>query len=226
MGIFVASLDLGQLQDYSALIILEVHGTPSRVVFDQRLDRESPVQVLPVQFMDIRHIERFPLGTKYKQIAQMVTDRVKRVPRPCYFCVDETGVGVSVIESLLNLKPHGITITAGREAIRTAPDKYHVPKRDLIAQAQVRLQNDTLRIAQTLPHAQLLVSEMLAFRVKISATGHDSYEAWREKEHDDLVLAAAMGCWFAEECFRNIHAAIQEALMAAATPQDYTVSII
>lgn len=30
------------------------------------------------------------------------------------------------------------------------------------------------------------------------ATGHDSYEAWRDGDHDDLVLSLAMACWFAE----------------------------
>jgi hypothetical protein len=25
-----------------------------------------------------------------------------------------------------------------------------------------------------------------------SATGHDSYEAWRERDHDDLALAVAL----------------------------------
>lgn len=28
---------------------------------------------------------------------------------------------------------------------------------------------------------------------------HDSYEAWRERGHDDLVLALALACWRAEQ---------------------------
>jgi hypothetical protein len=43
-----------------------------------------------------------------------------------------------------------------------------------------------------------LRAELLNFRVKINlASGHDSYEAWREGDHDDLVLAAAMAVWSA-----------------------------
>jgi len=30
------------------------------------------------------------------------------------------------------------------------------------------------------------------------ATGHDSYEAWREGDHDDIVLSLAVACWSAE----------------------------
>jgi len=26
-------------------------------------------------------------------------------------------------------------------------------------------------------------------------TAHDSYEHWRETDHDDLVLATALACW-------------------------------
>ncbi len=34
-------------------------------------------------------------------------------------------------------------------------------------------------------------------KINIS-TAHDSYEAWREGDHDDLVLAVAMACWAGE----------------------------
>jgi excisionase family DNA binding protein len=44
--------------------------------------------------------------------------------------------------------------------------------------------------------ADVLMRELLAFRVKINLqTEHDSYEAWREKDHDDLVLAVALAVW-------------------------------
>jgi hypothetical protein len=40
---------------------------------------------------------------------------------------------------------------------------------------------------------------MATFKVKINiATGSESFEAWRQKDHDDLVLAVAMPGWFAE----------------------------
>ena len=62
---------------------------------------------------------------------------------------------------------------------------------------QVLLQNSRLRIAEGLSLAETLKKELLNFRVKIDPkTAHDSYEHWREGDHDDLVLAAAMACWF------------------------------
>ncbi len=38
-----------------------------------------------------------------------------------------------------------------------------------------------------LPEAALLVQELLNFQVKITAAGNDTYRAWREGQHDDLV---------------------------------------
>ncbi len=35
------------------------------------------------------------------------------------------------------------------------------------------------------------------------ATAHDSYEAWREGDHDDLVLSVAMACWAGERFLRK-----------------------
>lgn len=57
-----------------------------------------------------------------------------------------------------------------------------------------------LRIAASLPHAKTLVDELRAFRVKIDPlTANDSYSAWREKDHDDMVLSVALAVWLAEK---------------------------
>jgi hypothetical protein len=40
---------------------------------------------------------------------------------------------------------------------------------------------------------------LLSFLVKIDpVTAHDSYSAWRERDHDDLVLATALCTWWWE----------------------------
>jgi len=45
----------------------------------------------------------------------------------------------------------------------------------------------------------VLTRELLNFQVKINDLAHDSYGAWREGTHDDLVLAVALACWAAEQ---------------------------
>src|SRR5918994_323586 len=61
----------------------------------------------------------------------------------------------------------------------------------------------------------LLREELLTFRRKVSlATGHDTYEHWRESDHDDLVLACALACWWA----RRVATRPRPTAIAAPTP--------
>jgi hypothetical protein len=62
-----------------------------------------------------------------------------------------------------------------------------------------------LKIAPALREAKTLTKELQTFRVKVSlAKANESFEAWRERDHDDLVLAVAMAVWLAERPLRNI----------------------
>jgi hypothetical protein len=38
---------------------------------------------------------------------------------------------------------------------------------------------------------------MAAFQVKITAAGNETFESWRERDHDDMVLAVVLACWAA-----------------------------
>ncbi len=44
-----------------------------------------------------------------------------------------------------------------------------------------------------------MIKELQNFKIKFTRAGNDTYEAWRESDHDDLVLAAAMAAWFGEK---------------------------
>ena len=76
---------------------------------------------------------------------------------------------------------------------------YNVPKRDLASTMQVLLQTGRLKVAAALPEAATLVQELLAFQVKITPQGHDTYGTWREGAHDDLVLTVVLTCWDGEQ---------------------------
>jgi hypothetical protein len=82
-------------------------------------------------------------------------------------------------------------------AVHAGHRQDQLPKRDLATTLQVLFQTERLKIAEGLPLAEVLMRELLAFRVKINLqTGHDSYGAWRERDHDDLVLAVALACYW------------------------------
>jgi hypothetical protein len=44
----------------------------------------------------------------------------------------------------------------------------------------------------------VLRQELLGFEVRITSAGNDTYGAWREGTHDNLVLAVALACWYGE----------------------------
>lgn len=196
-------LDLGQAQDYTALAILE------------QSDDDPPVY-------RARHLERFRLGTSYPDIVARVaaimadrrlvrlhaTTRSEPMPdgRPRLLAeakpllvVDATGVGRAVVDQLeaAGMLPIRVTISGGSTVHRNGRE-CTVPKRDLVGILQVVLQADRLHVAEALPEAGTLIKELMAFRVKINSHAHDSYGAWRDGEHDDLVLAVAMAAWYAE----------------------------
>ena len=185
MTTFVAGLDLGQTTDPSALEILERDAEGGKPRYD------------------VRHVERFPLGTSYPAIVQAVKARLERVPGSPKLVVDGTGVGRAVVDMFREAMPRvvvPVTIHGGERATFNRDDGYlHVPKRDLVGVVQVLLQNKRLRLAKGLPEVEVLTNELRTFKVKIDpATAHDSYGAWREGAHDDLVLALAVAAWYAE----------------------------
>jgi hypothetical protein len=153
----------------------------------------------------LRHLERFELGTKYTDIIQKVRQILLREPiksrlKRTRLLVDKTGVGAAVVDGFwqAGVRPISVTIHGGSN-ITPEPHGYRVPKRNLVAAAQVLLQSGRLKIAESLPEAQTLKKELLNFRQKIDPkTAHDSYEHWREGDHDDLVLATALAGWYRE----------------------------
>jgi hypothetical protein len=149
--------------------------------------------------LHIRHQERFR-DVLYQDVAERVRV-LTEVPEPgsrLALAVDATGVGASVVDMLRKsgLTLDAVTITDGDTESQHGWYHWRVPKRDLLGDLQVLLQSGRLKIACTLEHAETLRSELLNFRVKVNvSTGHDFYEAWREGDHDDLVLAGTLAAW-------------------------------
>jgi hypothetical protein len=154
----------------------------------------------------LRHLERYELGTKYDEIIKHVRKLLLREPlrrrlRHTALLVDKTGVGAAVVDHFwaAGVQPLSVTIHGGAKVMPEPPEVhgFRVPKRDLVSAVQVLLQNGRLKVAEGLELAPVLKKELLNFRVKIDPkTAHDSYEHWREGDHDDLVLATALACWY------------------------------
>jgi len=196
---FIVGVDLGQAVDYTAIAIIE------RVTTFTLLDSGD---VREDGHIHLRHLERPPLGTKYNVIVARTIDLLDRLPlaRDTPLVIDKSGVGTAVLDMFTEagLQPEAVTITGGDTVIRE-PHHYKVPKRDLVGHLVALNQTHRLKFAEGLDLVPALINELVNFKIKVNLkTGHDSYEAWRESVHDDMVLAVAVAVWYAENRPRPI----------------------
>lgn len=195
---YVVGVDLGQSQDYTAVCVVE--SGPSGV---------PAVATRPQRAYQLRYLSRLPLGTPYPEIVRQVLALLERAPltRAVPLVVDKTGVGAPVVDMFrvgvkpyAGVRPRAVTITGGESVQREDPFDLRVPKRHLASLLVALYQSRRLQMAPSLPLVRDLIEELKNFKVKVNlATGHDSYEAWRESIHDDLVLTVALACWYAEQ---------------------------
>jgi hypothetical protein len=175
MTAFFVGLDLAQPQESTALAVL------AREV----VARQTSYAV--------RHLERLPPGTPYPHMAREVSALLgSRDLRGCRLGVDQTAVGRAVA-SMFRPASAGavlaVLISAGHAVMRGEDGCTHVPKKELVSAVQALLQTRRLRVAAGLPLAAALSREMASFRAAVKLTGSEEELTWRERDHDDLVLA-------------------------------------
>ncbi len=212
-------VDLGQQRDYTAIsvtekVLLPTGGFAREPYFDWDTQRTRwhRVEETKPEYR-VRHLERPPLGTSYVEVVERILELLEALgDKELVLAVDTTGVGRPVADMLKaglldwlesnrrrEITTAWITITGGDSVTKVEGGGLRVPKRDLASAPLVLMQNGQLKIAEGLKLREALERELLNFKVKINiSTAHDSYEAWREGDHDDLVLCVALACWAGE----------------------------
>jgi hypothetical protein len=246
---YLIGLDLGRARDYTALCVAERRevgtGIKEPAPNTPRSD-DDPRPILRERMVgsyDVTHLERLPLGTPYTAVPDRLqlliqgltaVHQQRETASPGQYgrlvettlIVDQTGVGVAVVDVLraAGLTPVAVTIHGGDATTPVSSDEYRVPKRELAGVIQVLLQGRRLRIAEGLPQTAALTEELRNFKAKISLSGHDSYGAgadWREGNHDDLVLAVALACWYGESRPRPSHTYVSSYLDGPADDRSF-----
>src|SRR5216684_2488894 len=110
---YYVGLDLGQKGDPSAIAVVEewweAVGGVDRVTYELRTTRR----------LDVRYLERVPLGTPYPEVVEQVCDLVRspELKGRCVLVVDSTGVGAPVVDLLRRAPLEAwlvpVTITGG-----------------------------------------------------------------------------------------------------------------
>jgi len=245
---FYVGIDLGQVNDWTAVAVVEEPvwiGSEPAPDFDRtamwpidgRRGWTSVADLVPAQRdffrarsyagdrpdrppLMVRHLER----TRHRSYVQVADELAALLTRPplagaqVAVLVDATGVGRGVVDYLhhIGVRLCSITITGGNEVHGSVLSALSVPKRELVVATQIALQQGRLRIAAGLPEAATLTRELADYRVKISQSGHDTYNA-REGQHDDLVLAVSMTCWYRDYVAQHFDDAIAARRRPAAT---------
>jgi hypothetical protein len=175
---YLVGCDLGQAHDHTAVAVLERAGGG----------------------YDLRYLERFrdrPYPAVVAHVGELMAKLAKADDRPrgelpggilfappaAALAVDATGVGRPVCDLFRDARMPGrlvpITITGGLSVTADGRGGAHVPKKDLVACAQVLLQTRRLRVARELPLADVLVQELENFRVRITPAANEAFGDWR-----------------------------------------------
>ena len=187
-------LDLGQVQDFTAMAVVK------------RLDYDCALETYghdnPDAFIyELKYLKHWPLGTRYPQIVTDVREMASRTAllNRSRWVVDTTGVGTPIANELfeLNLNPLPILITAGNRPSWNGRTLC-VPKRDLIAALSQLLEKGLLKFPHDIQLQDELIAELINFTMRISRTGQDTYSPLRHSQHDDLVIALALACYYHE----------------------------
>ena len=171
---FIIGVHLGQAQDPTAIAVAEAQDPD----------------------IHVRHLERLPLGTPYPKVIECITALVEKLP-DASLVVDATGVGRAVLDHMAELEPVAVTITGGR---LTSYDgqMWRVPKKALLRPLVAATESGRLKVAKGLHEAEAFQRELLAFQRRITERGRSAFEG--VGAHDDLVIAAALVCWWAGSC--------------------------
>ena len=134
------------------------------------------------------------MGTPYPKVVERIGNLIDKLPG-AVLVVDATGVGRAVLDQMheAGLAPVAVTITGGRF---TSFDGNHwrVPKQALLRPLVAAMDAGWLKVAKGLPDAEALQVELQAFQRRITECGHDAFQG--VGEHDDLVIAVALACWW------------------------------
>jgi hypothetical protein len=183
---YVVGVDIGQVSDPTAIAVGE---------YNSRHPVPRPLK--------IRYLERVPLDTTYPRVVEYIAAMIRAEPLTrsnCDLVVDQTGVGRPLVDMLeaAKCRPAAVTITSGSEATEHAVREFRIPKSDLVAAVSCHLATETLKVAPELRDAAALRSELQSFEVR-ATTRSETYNA-ESGAHDDLVIAAALCCWWADHC--------------------------
>jgi len=178
---YIISLDPAQLNDYSALCVLEHTDTTYRIEW---LRRKRGVPYTEI----VAWAKKVFLNPRYR----------KDVSYPPVFTLDVGGVGMAIKDMLTvaGVPITGIQYTGGA-AVSRVGGNYHVSKSFIVGKFLAAWDEGRVLMPVGASFLTMFQSELRAFRGEMSAQGRARFEA-ETGEHDDLVMSVAQAVWWGE----------------------------
>jgi hypothetical protein len=180
---YVVSVDLGYARDHTALAL--VQNVESAEQDGARRPRYH-----------VRRLKRFPLRTETPEIIDYLCDFVQwpSLRDKIKLVVDGSGSGRPIYQEMARagLRPTPYVITAG-----SAATGNHVSKQVLVSRLKLCMEQRRMKVSPHLNLSTELQKEFQNFQAKLSPSGNWKYGA-AAGQHDDLVMAIAMGVHFFE----------------------------
>lgn len=179
MSIFIAGLSLGLADDYTTLAVVETFG-------------EYEIS----KIYNLRHLERFK-GIFSDKLAEQVAGFMSKKP------LEEN---TSIVNAhgfepkLAKAKLHSMTVNVIEDdTVIREESSYRVTKKELSANLQFLFIAERLRVKQNLPLSNIFIKKLLNYRLKDNSHDHENQKVSKEPNHDDLVLALALACWYGQK---------------------------
>lgn len=206
MKLNILGIDLGSsATDRTALSVAYVTPTKKTWVEQERdLTRSEYARYGAPFRYEVSHMQRLPLGTSTPDIVGMVSEVIERIPGDTLIVLDITATGKAALDpfqraGIRNLLPVSLV---GGDKLTESDKVLKVPKKDLIGNLKIAFEAGEMKIARSLPDAELLIRELTNFRMTHNIRNTGDLEEWREGESDDLVFAVALSCfggrWWSE----------------------------
>lgn len=151
----------------------------------------------------LRDLRQLPIDQSFTEQQQTVISVIKKIQKMRKHVVligDSTGLGKPQMHLLREeriCRVVGIWLTGG-STVGGSFDDITVPKVDIISAAQLALESRNITWNKRLDLANTFARELRGYRFKTRASGSTELGNHRgDSEHDDLVLAVSMGCWWA-----------------------------
>jgi hypothetical protein len=147
----------------------------------------------------IRRIVRLPRGMPYDQQVAAVRELFFQYQSP-KLIIDRTGVGLPICDMIVagGLQPVQVSLTSGDLVNQPEPGKINLPKKDMVAALTKVIQERRIKVVAGCENAGLFRAELKNFQLKVSASGHNTYNA-APGQHDDTITAVGLCLWDGEK---------------------------